>query len=95
MANELGAVDATLTGMCQRGIYDHLAGGIARYSMVERWLAPKQILPTSHPATGMGQHDGTATAYVCIGQTSSLPQSKSDGLQKALNRATGATGPGY
>jgi len=40
MANELGAVDATLTSMCQRGIYDHLAGGIARYSMDERWLAP-------------------------------------------------------
>jgi len=56
---------------------------------------PRQILPTSHPATGRGQHDGKATAYVCIGQTSSLPQSKSDGLQKALNRATGATGPGY
>ena len=40
MANELGAVDATLTSMCQRGIYDHLVGAIARYSMDERWLAP-------------------------------------------------------
>ncbi len=30
----------TLTRMCQGGIYDHLAGGFARYSIDERWLAP-------------------------------------------------------
>ncbi len=34
------AVDKTLTGMCQGGIYDHLAGGFARYSTDERWLVP-------------------------------------------------------
>ena len=58
-------------------------------------LTPRQTLPASHPATGMGQHDGKATAYVCIGQTCSLPQSKADGLQKALNMATATIGPGY
>jgi len=26
--------------MCQGGIYDHLAGGFARYSTDEIWLAP-------------------------------------------------------
>lgn len=34
------AVLVTLTRMCQGGIYDHLAGGFARYSVDERWLAP-------------------------------------------------------
>jgi len=34
------AVLITLTRMCQGGIYDHLAGGFARYSVDERWLAP-------------------------------------------------------
>jgi uncharacterized protein YyaL (SSP411 family) len=36
----LRAVDTTLTNICQGGIYDHLAGGFARYSVDERWLAP-------------------------------------------------------
>ncbi len=34
------SVLTTLTQMCQGGIYDHLAGGFARYSVDERWLAP-------------------------------------------------------
>ena len=34
------AVTKTLTAICQGGIYDHLAGGFARYSVDDRWLAP-------------------------------------------------------
>jgi len=34
------SVLTTLTNLCQGGIYDHLAGGFARYSVDERWLAP-------------------------------------------------------
>ena len=34
------AVVLTLTNICQGGIYDHLGGGFARYSVDERWLAP-------------------------------------------------------
>ncbi|MBU2580326.1 MAG: thioredoxin domain-containing protein [Alphaproteobacteria bacterium] len=34
------AVEKTLTHICQGGIYDHLAGGFARYSVDEKWLAP-------------------------------------------------------
>jgi uncharacterized protein len=34
------AVDITLANICQGGIYDHLGGGFARYSVDERWLAP-------------------------------------------------------
>ncbi|HEV2187910.1 MAG TPA: thioredoxin domain-containing protein [Stellaceae bacterium] len=34
------AVARTLTTICQGGIYDHLGGGFARYSVDARWLAP-------------------------------------------------------
>ncbi|MFA5949194.1 MAG: thioredoxin domain-containing protein [Hyphomicrobium sp.] len=34
------AVITTLEHMCQGGIYDHLGGGFARYSVDERWLVP-------------------------------------------------------
>lgn len=34
------AVTNTLRHICQGGIYDHLGGGWARYSVDERWLAP-------------------------------------------------------
>jgi uncharacterized protein YyaL (SSP411 family) len=33
-------VNLTLTRMAQGGIYDHLGGGFARYSVDERWLVP-------------------------------------------------------
>lgn len=34
------AVVTTLRNICQGGIYDHLGGGFARYSVDEQWLAP-------------------------------------------------------
>jgi len=34
------AVDLTLSHICQGGIYDHVGGGFARYSVDERWLVP-------------------------------------------------------
>ncbi|ODS01167.1 thymidylate kinase [Methyloceanibacter methanicus] len=34
------AVDLTLTHICQGGIYDHVGGGFARYSVDEQWLVP-------------------------------------------------------
>jgi len=36
----LKLVTATLNGMKNGGIYDHIAGGFARYSTDERWLVP-------------------------------------------------------
>jgi uncharacterized protein YyaL (SSP411 family) len=33
-------VEKALIHMCQGGIYDHLGGGFARYSVDERWLVP-------------------------------------------------------
>ena len=34
------AVDISLHHICEGGIYDHLGGGFARYSVDERWLVP-------------------------------------------------------
>jgi uncharacterized protein YyaL (SSP411 family) len=34
------AVKSTLVHICQGGIYDHLGGGFARYTVDERWLVP-------------------------------------------------------
>jgi uncharacterized protein YyaL (SSP411 family) len=39
-AQFLQMVERTLDGMKNGGIYDHLAGGFARYSTDERWLVP-------------------------------------------------------
>jgi uncharacterized protein YyaL (SSP411 family) len=39
-AQLLHIVQVTLDGMKNGGIYDHLAGGFARYSTDERWLVP-------------------------------------------------------
>src|SRR5207237_2342069 len=36
----LQMVTLTLDKMASGGIYDHLAGGFARYSVDERWLVP-------------------------------------------------------
>ncbi len=35
-----GAVELSLARMCEGGIYDHLGGGLSRYSVDERWLVP-------------------------------------------------------
>ena len=34
------AVEITLDHICEGGIYDHIGGGFARYSVDERWLVP-------------------------------------------------------
>ncbi len=57
-------------------------------------LSPGQTLPTGHPATGMQQQDGRPTAYVCIGQTCSLPQTRPADLHNALAMATTIPEPG-
>ncbi len=39
-ARYFAAVEITLDHICEGGIYDHLGGGFARYSVDERWLIP-------------------------------------------------------
>ena len=38
--NFYNAVKTLLDNVCSRGLYDHLQGGIARYSTDDRWIAP-------------------------------------------------------
>jgi uncharacterized protein YyaL (SSP411 family) len=40
LSNPREAVHVTLTNIAQGGIYDHLGGGFARYSVDEQWLVP-------------------------------------------------------
>ena len=40
LPHPLEAVELTLTQIAQGGIYDHLGGGFARYSVDEQWLVP-------------------------------------------------------
>ena len=40
LPHTLEAVNLTLTQIAQGGIYDHLGGGFARYSVDEKWLVP-------------------------------------------------------
>jgi uncharacterized protein len=40
LANPLDAVDLTLTHIAQGGIYDHIGGGFARYTVDDQWLVP-------------------------------------------------------
>jgi uncharacterized protein YyaL (SSP411 family) len=39
-ARFFGLVEHTLERICEGGIYDHLGGGFARYSVDEKWLVP-------------------------------------------------------
>ena len=47
-------------------------------------IAPDEALPDGHPPTGKWQEGGRATAYVCIGQTCSLPLTTPAALRDAL-----------
>ena len=47
-------------------------------------IAPGESPPDGHPATGKGQIDGVATAYVCVGTVCSLPLTDPAALADAL-----------
>ncbi|MDA0369213.1 MAG: thioredoxin domain-containing protein [Proteobacteria bacterium] len=49
------------------------AYALASPNLVLSVIAPDAALPASHPAAGKTQMGGNATAYVCIGETCSLP----------------------
>ena len=49
-------------------------------------VEPGTELPQSHPAHGKGAVDGRAAAYVCVGQTCSLPATDAEGLAAAMAR---------
>jgi uncharacterized protein YyaL (SSP411 family) len=47
-------------------------------------IAPGQALPDGHPAKGKTRQSGRATAYVCVGQTCSLPVTEPEALSTLL-----------
>ena len=49
-------------------------------------IAPDAALPEGHPAQGKAAIDGKPTAYVCKGETCSLPITEPDALREALSR---------
>jgi uncharacterized protein YyaL (SSP411 family) len=52
-------------------------------------VLPGKALPASHPAHGKGQVDGKPTAYVCVGQSCSLPVTAPEVLVAELPRPPG------
>jgi len=53
-----------------------------RLIMVQR---PGADLPDGHPASGKGQQNGAATAYVCVGPECSLPLTDAPQLVERLS----------
>jgi uncharacterized protein YyaL (SSP411 family) len=47
--------------------------GLSLPDRVIQTVTPGQSLPVGHPASGKTQQDGKGTAYVCVGQTCTLP----------------------
>src|SRR5262245_675502 len=71
-----GRVLLTLEHICEGGIYDHLGGGFARYSVDERWLVPHfekmlydnaqllELIAVAHAATGAALYRDRASETV-------------------------------
>jgi uncharacterized protein YyaL (SSP411 family) len=58
-ATILGSITVTLNNICQGGIYDHLGGGFARYSVDARWLVPhfeKMLYDNAQLLTLLARH---------------------------------------
>ncbi|MSP82276.1 MAG: thioredoxin domain-containing protein [Alphaproteobacteria bacterium] len=65
----------------------HAVAGVSLPNRVLTVLAPGTALPANHPAAGKGPVGGQATAYVCVGETCSLPLSVAGELGEALRAA--------
>ncbi|MBX3494780.1 MAG: thioredoxin domain-containing protein [Parvibaculum sp.] len=62
------------------------AFGVSLPNRVLMRVADGAALPEGHPAQGKGKIDGKPTAYVCAGETCSLPLTEADGLTAELVR---------
>ncbi len=58
--------------------------GVSMANRILTIIAPDQPLPLDHPAHGKAQQDGKSTAYVCIGQSCSLPLTDPADLSEAI-----------
>jgi uncharacterized protein YyaL (SSP411 family) len=52
-------------------------------------IAPDAVLPAHHPAAGKSAKDGRATAYICIGQSCSLPITDAETFRDTLPQIPG------
>jgi uncharacterized protein YyaL (SSP411 family) len=60
------------------------AYALASPNLVLSVTAPDGTLPANHPAAGKPQKGGKATAYVCIGETCSLPVTDAAAMIEAI-----------
>jgi uncharacterized protein YyaL (SSP411 family) len=90
-ATRLGLTQIVLVGA--HGETDALARVVLAEALPTRALMRVQdgrLLPASHPAHGKVQRDGLPTAYVCQGETCSLPITDAAHLKSALHAARSA-----
>ena len=83
----LKAIDVTIIGTRGEMVTDSLIAAVwrsAHINLVFRVVAPGEALPATHPASGKNTVDGRPTAYVCRGQTCSLPVTDVEGLTQLL-----------
>ncbi len=81
------AVDVVIVGARGEDGTNELLAAAHRAPLADRALlvvTPDHDLPDGHPAFGRGQQDGKATAYICRGQTCSLPLTDAEALSEAL-----------
>ena len=60
------------------------AYALAAPNLVLTVIAQDAALPATHPAAGKTQKDNMATAYVCIGETCSLPVTDAAALSEGM-----------
>ncbi|MDE0056990.1 MAG: thioredoxin domain-containing protein, partial [Defluviicoccus sp.] len=85
----LEGAQVVVAGARKAGDTQALLDAAFRAPAVARTIAvvePGTELPRSHPAHGKGGVDGRAAAFVCVGQTCSLPATDADGLRAAMAR---------
>ena len=81
------ATQIVLVGEAGDPALERLARSVYDRSLPNRLvirLAPQTPLPRGHPASGKGLVKGKPAAYVCRGQTCSLPITEAAALAKAL-----------
>jgi uncharacterized protein YyaL (SSP411 family) len=76
IAGEPGAEDAEALA--------NAAWSVSQPNLLVQYAAADRTLPTLHPAYGKGKVAGKAAAYVCRGQTCSLPITEPEQLRHAL-----------
>ena len=83
------ALDVTIIGTRGEKATDSLIAEVwksAHMHVVLRVIAPGESLPATHPAAGKGPVDDRPTAYVCRGQTCSLPVTDVRSLAQQLHQ---------